>query len=88
MRWLVVSARLSNAITTTMTAYYVEGQVEGVNGALNYTLADGLGSVSARLSASGAVGASQVYGPYGPCGSKRRRCRRIMASPPSRPTPP
>ena len=55
----------SSGGTTTTTAYY--GSIaESVNGTLSYLLSDGLGSVSEALSAStGAVTATQLYGPYG-----------------------
>jgi RHS repeat-associated protein len=50
--------------TTTTSAYYA-GVVLSVNGALSYTLSDGLGSVTVAVSTSGVVMASQLYGPYG-----------------------
>ncbi len=49
---------------TTTTAYY-GGLALSVNGALSYTLSDGLGSVSEAVNPSGAVTASQLYAPYG-----------------------
>jgi RHS repeat-associated protein len=49
---------------TTTIAYY-DGVALSVNGALSYMLSDGLGSVSASVSSSGSVTASQLYGPYG-----------------------
>ena len=51
--------------TTTTTAYY-GGLALSVNGALSYTLSDGLGSVSESVNATtGAVTATQLYAPYG-----------------------
>ncbi len=54
------------SVTTTTTAYYGGGLAESVNGALSYTLSDGLGSVSESVSAAnGTVTATQLYSPYG-----------------------
>ncbi len=50
--------------TTTTTAYYGSLALS-VNGALSYTLSDGLGSVSEAVTTSGAVTATQLYAPYG-----------------------
>ncbi len=54
----------TSGATTTTTAYY-GGVAQSVNGALSYTLSDGLGSVSESVTTSGAVTATQLYGPYG-----------------------
>ncbi len=54
----------TSGATTTTTAYY-GGVALSVNGALSYTLSDGLGSVSESVNTSGAVTATQLYGPYG-----------------------
>ena len=53
--------------TTTTTKYYAAGvvKVTNVNGTLSYLASDGLGSVSAALSASGTVTATQLFLPYG-----------------------
>ena len=49
---------------TSTTAYY-RGLALSVDGAISYTLSDGLGSVSDAVSTSGTVTATQLYGPYG-----------------------
>jgi len=59
-------ATTGGTVTTTTTAYYGVGLAESVNGALRYTLSDGLGSVNESVSAAnGTVSATQLYGPYG-----------------------
>ena len=74
---------------TTTTAYY-GGVALSVNGALSHLLSDGLGSVTASVSASsGAVTATQLYSPYGSVRYTRvARCPPATATPASAPTPP
>ena len=54
--------------TTVTTKYYQMGSVgtaESVNGTFFYQVADTLGSVSATLTASGGVQATELYDPFG-----------------------
>ena len=57
----------SGATTTTKTYYYAAGRriAMAVNGTVSYLVADGLGSATVALTASGGALASQLYTPYG-----------------------
>ncbi|HEX8967828.1 MAG TPA: RHS repeat-associated core domain-containing protein, partial [Chloroflexota bacterium] len=60
---------LATTGSTTSTTTTYGGLALSVNGALSYTLSDGLGSVSEAVTTSGAsagsVSATQLYAPYG-----------------------